>query len=67
MRTKMFEKGEQIKSMDELSSELRKGNYVFLNHKPQHPGWVGSMMFRTLEAYVRGGGARFALRTKGEE
>ena len=56
-----FRPGPKIKTMAKLSREIEKGHYVYLNVKAQHPGWLQSMTWRTLNAYVASGRARVEL------
>ena len=43
-----YEKGEHIKSLDELSN---CGNYVYVCDKLTHMGWLTSMQFRTVQGF----------------
>ena len=43
-----YEKGEHIKSLDELSN---CGNYVYVCDRLTHMGWLTSMQFRTVQGF----------------
>lgn len=43
-----YEKGECIKSLDELNDNIR---YVYMLDKLTHIGWLSSMQFRTVQRF----------------
>lgn len=47
-----FRQGAVIKTMAVLVKELDAGRWIYWNHKPQHPGWIISMTYRTLRQAV---------------
>ncbi len=61
---RMYEPGAKVASMQELASALEAGRWVFINHKPYHPGWLVSMTYHSLRLYVRAGRVRVAVLTE---
>lgn len=47
-----YEKGECIKSLDELNDNIR---YVYMLDKLTHIGWLYSMQFRTVQVFFNKG------------
>lgn len=47
-RPNKYEKGEVIATFNQLFNHIVHGRYIFIRHKPTHPGWVESMQFREL-------------------
>jgi hypothetical protein len=47
-RQNKYRMGGLIRSMDEVVAEVKAGRYIYLRHKPQHPGWVLSLQLKTL-------------------
>lgn len=62
MKKNKYRPGMKIKSMAELAMLVEGGQYIYLNHKPMHPGWIMSMQFRCLMEYVWQGRAFMAVR-----
>ena len=60
-RARKFVKGGAIADIGELAGELDRLNYVYFWQRPCHPGWVGSMQFRTLVMLVGKGAFSYAL------
>lgn len=47
-RKKIFRRGRRIKNLAEVVRRLEKGEWIYWNHKPQHPGWLWSMRIWNL-------------------
>jgi hypothetical protein len=55
MKKNKFKKGHKINFMGDLLGHLTRGNYIYYNHKPQHPGFIQSMTLRTLLNAIHNG------------
>ena len=53
-RINKYRKGKVITSMQQLSCILERNEYIFWKDRPVHPGWIGSMTWRTLASLVKG-------------
>ena len=51
-REKKYAKGRRIESMDELLVAIKKGGFIFMNHKPIHIAFIISMPFRTVLMFL---------------
>lgn len=60
-RTK-FRKGAVIRNMHDLMRRLDAGEWVYMRHKVQHPGWVSSMRLNVVSQFVRNGWVAEAVR-----
>ena len=56
-----YRKGGYLKTMASVSKWLDGGNWIFWNHKPQHPSWIGSMQYRVINQAAERGILRRAL------
>lgn len=54
-RVNKFRKGYKITDIHELVNQILAGHWVYWNHKPQHPSFLGSMNLYTLNNAVKGG------------
>jgi len=50
---KKYSKGRLIDSLDDLDYELRTTQFIYINDKITHAGWVYSMMFTTILLFYR--------------
>lgn len=64
MKRRMFRKGRKLRSMEQVARAVEGNIYIFMHNKPQHPGWVGSMQYRTVLGLLRRGYLREALRNE---
>ncbi len=64
MTKRKYKPGRVIKSMNTLTSELTASKYVWMYNRPQHPGWVMSMQYRTVVLMVDRGAVRHAKPTE---
>lgn len=62
MRKKKFTRGEKIEDYGEAVRLIVGGNYIFMNHKPMHPGWMMGMQLGTVIRMTRGGMLYEAIR-----
>jgi hypothetical protein len=60
-RDRRFSPGALITDMDVLARRLRSGGWVYMRHKVQHPNWVISMRFMTVDQFLRHGWIREAV------
>jgi len=60
MRKNKYRQGSVIRTIGELLCEIEAGRYVYLNHKPQNPGWVISMQLRAVLLFLNSGRIRKA-------
>ena len=51
-RVRKYLKGLPL-TLQELCTELRANNYVFLHNRPCNPGWLRSMQFNVLDNMCR--------------
>ena len=63
-RRKYF-KGPAYTSIEELAHDVQRGEYVFLWHKPLHPGWVISMTLRTVLQFIKSRAWFYAIKLEG--
>ena len=54
-------RGPQFTNMNDLITAVFSGEYIYLHYKPQHPAVIKNMTVATLEIFVRGGSARYAI------
>lgn len=59
-----FKKGRKIRTLGVLVAHLRRGGWVYWNHKPLHPGWMISMSLQTILAAILRGLLRKAISTE---
>lgn len=64
MSKRMYERGSTIDSLRSLASEHYNEKYVFLNHKPIHPRWLGGMRFAFVSEAVAHGEFYYAMLTE---
>ncbi len=50
-----YKKGHRITGMTELDMCFDAGEYIYWNHKPQHPSWLMSMQYNSLKNAVKQG------------
>lgn len=60
MRVKKYIQGPVINSGRQLDRELVARRYVFIHNKPQHPGWILSMRYKTIFDLLYSKSLRFA-------
>jgi hypothetical protein len=63
-RQKKFKRGRVVSSTTKLVRLVEAGNWIYWNHKPQHPKVIASMTLRTLQGAVLAGILRLAEPTK---
>ena len=54
MRQKKYIKGQPL-TVFWLAKAVNENKYVMMRDKPQHAGWIRSMQFGTLLAYLKRG------------
>lgn len=60
-RKNKYVPGPQLASLLAVVAAVEAGNYIYLNHKPQHPRVVSSMTMDTVRGFAIHGRARLAL------
>lgn len=58
-----YEPGPRICSIGLLWEAVKSGQYVMVNGKPTHPGWVASWRFNVAAGFVSSGMVSHALVT----
>lgn len=66
MRKHKFRPGRTIRTLTDAVRRIDKGEWIYFNHKPQHPGWMLSVQLQTIRASVQRGFLRQAIRNKEE-
>ena len=61
-RISKFIRGARVTSVEQLTSLLGRGCWVFLNHKAYHPAFIGRMGLMSLSRYVEAGRIEQAIR-----
>lgn len=61
-----FHRGEPVRTIAELAVAIESEQWLFLNHKPMHFGFLCGMSFRALANFVRRGRIFYAIDTKPE-
>ena len=56
-----YRPGNRIPGLTELDRAIERGEYVFWNHKPQHPAFIVSMKFKTVRDGLRAGVLFYAV------
>lgn len=62
-RPRMFRKGEQLDAVAAAAAILA-GNWVYLNDRPRHPSWMGSMHLNVIRGLAIKGCLYRAVRTE---
>jgi len=66
-RQRMYRRGPEITSIEELVREIEDQRYVFYHDRPNHPSWLRSMQLHVLIAGVQCGHFHFAFKNPTEE
>jgi hypothetical protein len=62
-----FTKGKLVQSLPEFVDGIFKGQWFFLNDKPQHMYWLQNMSLRTLNLFVDSHRVWYAVEVKQEK
>ena len=65
MKNAKYEKGQVIKSMDEVAQCYRYKQWIYLHDKPKHPSWIYNMTFATVDILLKAKRLHFAINQKG--
>jgi len=62
MYEKKYKKGREIRSFEALMYFLDKDNFIYINHKILHKGWILSLRFRYLRHAIECGQISMAIK-----
>lgn len=63
-RPRKFKPGRKVKTLADAARLIERGEWLYFNHKPQHPGWVKSMPMLTVWTFAICGMLRRAIRVQ---
>ena len=64
MSKRKYRMGRQIISFNSMDYYLEKDNFIYLNNRIQHKGFVRSMRYGTVASYLRAGAIYRAIKIK---
>jgi len=64
MSKRKYRMGRQIISFNSMDYYLEKDNFIYLNNRIQHNGFVRSMRYGTLSGFLRKGAVHRAIKIK---
>ena len=62
MTPKVFRKEESIPNIEDLLTELKAGNWVYLHKVPKHPSIILNMTLGTVRGFLHKGLISYAIR-----
>jgi hypothetical protein len=64
-KRRKFREGPIVRTLAEAVMHMSAGDWLYLHQKPQHPRVIACMTIGTLEAFIRGGSCKLAIRNEG--
>lgn len=63
-RPRKFKPGRKVKTLADAARLIERGEWLYFNHKAQHPAVAVSMTMHTVKGFANNGRLRLAMRTE---